>query len=123
MPQMIDSAVLPVRTTDATTQDLLSYEVPLQSMLAIDVEIFAYRNQTNRAYWKIHAAGSRASGNASALGTPTEERQRNDAGASGWTAQILLVDNVIIVRIGGQAATTVDWLVSAKITVNTPEET
>jgi len=121
MSQTIDVVNVPAQTTDATTQDLLNYEVPPLSMLLVDVEVVAYRNQTNRAYWKIHAVGSRAGGAASALGAPTEERKRNDAGASGWTAQILLVGNAIVVRIGGQASTTIDWLVTARITINTPE--
>lgn len=121
MSQMIDSAIIPTSTADATSQDLLSYEVPPLSMLAVDVEIFAYRNQTNRAYWKIHAVGSRANGSASALGVPTEERKRNDAGAAGWTAQIVLVGDAIVVRISGQASTNINWLIAAKITINTPE--
>ncbi len=121
MPQQIDSQVIPVATSDATTQDLLNYEVPPLSMLAVDVEIMAYRNQTNRAYWKIHAVGSRAGGGATALGAPTEERKRNDAGASGWTAVIVLVDNAIVVRIGGQASTNINWMVKAILTISTPE--
>jgi hypothetical protein len=121
MSQTIDSAIIPVSTTDATPQDLLNYEVPLQSMLGMDVEVYAYRNQTNRAYWKIHAVGSRANGNASALGTPTEERKRNDSGASTWSAQVLLSGNNLVIRITGQASTTISWMVKANITINTPE--
>lgn len=121
MPQTNDQRTIPVTTTDATPQDLLSYEVPLQSMLAVDVEIMAYRNQTNRAYWKIHAVGSRANGSATALGTPTEERHRNDAGAAGWAAAIVLVNDAVVVRITGQASVDIDWMVTAQIKISTPE--
>jgi hypothetical protein len=121
MAQQIDQVLAPTSTADATTQDLINYEVPLQSMLSVDVEVFAYRNQTNRAYWKIHATGSRANGSASALGTPTEERKRNDSGASTWSAQVLLSGNNFVVRITGQASTTINWMVKAIITINTPE--
>jgi hypothetical protein len=121
MSQTTDIVGSAHQSTDATTQDVLNYEVPLLSMLAVEVEVFAYRNQSNRAYWKIHAVGSRASGNASALGSPTEERKRNDAGASAWAVQIVLVDNNMVVRTTGQAGVTVNWLVTARIIINTPD--
>lgn len=122
MPQAIESHIIPASTSDATAIDLLSYEVPLHSMIAVDVEIMAYRNQANRAYWKIHAVGSRANGSASALQAPVEERKRNDAGAAGWTAAILLVNDAIVVRIGGQAAIDISWMIKAVLTISTPEQ-
>ena len=121
MSQQIDQAIRTAHTTDATAQDLLNYDVPLASMLLVDVEVCAYRNQSNRAYWKIHAVGSRANGSATALGAPTEERHRNDAGASGWTAVIVLLNDQVVVRISGQAAIAIDWLIKATITIITPE--
>lgn len=122
MAQTIDSMIQTVVTTDASNQDLFNYEVPPLSMLAVEVEVFAYRNQTNRSCWKFRAVGSRASGSASALGSPVDVVPRvNDAGASAWDAQILLSGNNLIVRLNGQASATITWLVSARIVINTPD--
>lgn len=99
------------QTTDATTGTLITYTLPVSSVLVIEAFVSAKSQGGLGAGYILRAAARRpGDGNAILINSAVADSEFEDATASGnWSAQIDVDGTTFRVRVTGESGVTVDW--------------
>lgn len=106
-----------VTTTDASVTPVTTYAMTDNTAVLVVAEVCAMESDgSDRASFVINALVYRDGGVATVQGAATISTAAS-AGAGTWVAQVNVDGgNSVIVRVAGQAATTINWTVQMKIT-------
>jgi hypothetical protein len=107
-----------ITTTDATVTTLQTYAMPDNSMVVIEAYAIAKKPTTTTcAFFAYRHAFYRSGGAPTAVGALEDMSSRPNGTA--WALDIAASGNSILVRVTGQAATTIKWNTNVKALITT----
>ena len=108
-----------VTTADATVTTCGTYAVPTSYGVSLEISVVATRRDRGEVCgWKLLASAGNVAGTVTqSTGSPVINGPSN-SGVS-WTVDVDVSGTSLRVRVTGQAATTIDWCVSARVVGST----
>lgn len=109
----------PVRTTNNTPTTLLTIPIPTMSIISCEVEILGLKSDGSAGAWELMSFRA-VRGMDSPSGPGGTTFIANDDDIGGYSKSVLPTASAIVLTIIGPAATTVDWMATARVTTFTP---